>query len=261
MKFDNIIANAPYAKIGCDITKNVIEQNPDSNYAMLGTRSMFKPFYADTLACQFVQIGQYELGTNKKLDWGVEQAILLATNGWTEVVDNRKKVGENKVGIEHMAPSSACFLKGRISHLVGMGIGAVNIQAYTHRRTSHLVGVDRPWIDHTGSMGRSRTATLVQAPQGQIPYDAYTRRRSIAIVQVNKSGPYLGGAMDRHTANVTDTKPTDVKLRNGYIYVSFETFEEACECAIDIISWTNPTDSHYRCVRWGFVTGLVSHER
>jgi len=37
MKFDNIIANPPYAKIGCDITKKVIEQNPDSNYAMLGT--------------------------------------------------------------------------------------------------------------------------------------------------------------------------------------------------------------------------------
>jgi len=218
MTFDCIIANPPYAKIGCDITKKVIEQNPDSNYAMLGTRSMFKPFYADTLACAFVQIGKYELGTNKKLDWGVEQAILLATNGWTEVVDNRKKDGKNKVDIDHMTPSSGCFQTGHISH-------------------------------------------LVQAPQGQIPYDAYTRRRSIAIVQVNKSGPYLGGAMDRHTANVTDTKPTDVKLRNGYIYVSFETFEEACECAIDIISWTNPTDSHYRCVKWGFVTGLVSHER
>ena len=187
MKFDCILANPPYAKVGCDITKKVIEQNPDSNYAMLGTRSMFKPFYADTLACAFVQIGRYELGSNQKLDWGVEQAILLATNGWTEVVDNRKL-----------------------------------------------------WIDHTRSMGRTRNTHLVQ---------------------VNKSGPYLGGAMDRHTVNVTDIKPTDVKLRNGYIYVSFETFEEACECAIDIISWTDPTDSHYRCVRWGFVTGLVSHER
>lgn len=197
MKFDNIIANPPYAKIGCDITKKVIEQNPDSNYAMLGTRSMFRAFYADTLACQFVQIGRYELGSNNKLDWGVEQAILLATNGWTEVVDNRKKDGKNKVGIDHMIPSSSCFQETRISHLV----------------------------------------------------------------QVNKSGPYLGGAMDRHTANVTDTKPDDVKLRNGYIYVSFETFEEACECAIDIVSWKNPTDSHYRCIRWGFVTGLRSHER
>jgi hypothetical protein len=217
MRFDCIIANPPYAKIGCDITRKVIENNPDSNYAMLGTRSMFRPFYADILACQFVQIGQYELGTNKKLDWGVEQAILLATNGWTEVVDNRKKEGDYKAG----APE------------------AIARQAWNHRtRSSHLVGVDRPRIDHTGSMGRSRTATLVQ---------------------VNKSGPYPGGAMDGHMANVTDTKPTDVKLRNGYIYVSFETFEEACECAIDIISWKNPTDSHYRCVRWGFVCGLVPH--
>ena len=197
MNFDCIIANPPYAKIGCDITKKVIENNPDSNYAMLGTRSMFKPFYADTLACAFVQIGKYELGSNVKLDWGVEQAILLATNGWTEVIDNRKKDGKYKAGVDHMAPSSRCFLKGRISCLVGIGIGATNPQAYTNLRST----------------------TLVQ----------------------------------------TDNKKPN--LRNGYIYVAFETFEEACECAIDIISWKNPTDSHYRCVRWGFVTGLVSHER
>lgn len=172
MHFDNILANPPYSTIGVDITKNIIKQNPDSNYAMLGTRSMMKKHY-DRLACQYVQVGKYLLGTNENLHW-VEQAILLATNGWTEVVDNRKKDSGN-------------------------------------------------WV------------------------------------QVNKSGPYLGATMDRHTANVTDTKPTDVKLRNGYIYVAFETFEEACDCAIDIISWTDPTDSHYRCIRWGFVKGLVPH--
>lgn len=218
MNFDCILANPPYAKIGCDITKHLMEQCPDSNYAMLGTRSMFKPFYADTLACQFVQIGKYELGSNIKLDWGVEQAILLATNGWTEVIDNRnKKDGGYKVGIDHMDPTQTLYQRGR---------------------TAHLVGVDRPRVDHPACMGRSRTATLVQ---------------------VNKSRPYLGGAMDRTTANVTDIKPTDVKLRKGYIYVSFDTFEEACECAVDIISWTNPTDSHYRCIRWGFVCGLEPH--
>lgn len=119
MKFDNIIANPPYAKIGCDITKKVIEQNPDSNYAMLGTRSMFKPFYADTLACAFIQIGRYELGSNQKLDWGVEQAILLATNGWTEVVDNRKKKGNN---------------------VVQMSQGQIPQEAYTRLRNAHLVG-------------------------------------------------------------------------------------------------------------------------
>jgi hypothetical protein len=216
MKPDLIFANSPYGKPGVEITKYIMENFPDANYAMLNTRSAFKKYY-DKLACQFVQIGRYELGSNNKLDWGVEQAILLATNGWTEVVDNRKKEGDYKAG----APE------------------AIARQAWNHRtRSSHLVGVDRPRIDHTGSMGRSRTATLVQ---------------------VNKSGPYPGGAMDGHMANVTDTKPTDVKLRNGYIYVSFETFEEACECAIDIISWKNPTDSHYRCVRWGFVCGLVPH--
>lgn len=219
MTFDCIIANPPYAKIGCDITKKVIEQNPDSNYAMLGTRSMFKPFYADTLACAFVQIGKYELGSNVKLDWGVEQAILLATNGWTEVVDNRKKVGENKVGVGSISRCSYAFTDYRTSHLVGSPV-ALERAAWNHR-----VG----------------NATLVQLSSADTVGDAATHQRSTTLVQVNKS--------------------FDVKLRNGYIYVAFETFEEACECAIDIISWTDPTDSHYRCVRWGFVQGLVPHER
>lgn len=201
-----------------------MEQCPDSNYAMLGTRSMFKPFYADTLACQFVQIGKYELGSNIKLDWGVEQAILLATNGWTEVIDNRKKKdGGNKVGAVQMWLNHTGYMgRTRNAHLVGIEHMSPSSRSFQIGRTSHLVG----------------TATLVQ---------------------VNKSGPYPGGAMDRTTANVTDIKPTDVKLRNGYIYVSFDTFEEACECAVDIISWTNPTDSHYRCIRWGFVCGLEPH--
>lgn len=217
MNFDCILANPPYAKIGVDITRNVIENNPDSNYAMLGTRSMFKPFYAYTLACQFVQIGKYELGSNQKLDWGVEQAILLATNGWTEVVDNRKKVGENKVGIENMLPTHKGFHAGHTSHLVGTAQSPLTLYAQTILRSTTLVGspvaLERAAWNH-----RVRNATLVQA-----------------------------------------NKPLDVKLRNGYIYVAFETFEEACECAIDIISWKNPTDSHYRCIRWGFVCGLVPH--
>ena len=216
MKFDCIIANVPYGKIGVDITRNVIKQNPDSNYAMLGTRSMFKPFYKDTLACAFVQIGKYELGSNVKLDWGVEQAILLATNGWTEVIDNRKKVGENKVDIDQLSPS---FSIGRIPHLVGTPV-AIERVAWNHR---------------------ARNAHLVQIPRSDTAGAAATHSRSTTLVQANKS--------------------VDVKLRNGYMYVAFETFEEACECAIDIISWKNPTDSHYRCVRWGFVQGLVPHGR
>lgn len=209
MKPDLILANAPFGKPGVDITKYIMENFPDANYAMLNTRSAFKKYY-DKLACQYATIGKYLLGTNENLHW-VEQAILLATNGWTEVVDNRKKDGGNKVGVNKL------------------------------------------WACLTGSTGPTRNTHLVQMSQGQIPQEAYTRLRNATLVQVNKSGPYLGATMD--------TKPTDVKLRNGYIYVSFETFEEACECAIDIISWTNPTDSHYRCVKYGFVTDLRSHEK
>lgn len=225
MNFDCIIANPPYAKIGCDITRKVIEQNPDSNYAMLGTRSMLKPFYADTLACQFVQIGRYELGSNNKLDWGVQQAILLATNGWTQVVDNRKKVEENKVGV---------------------ALSSCSMHAQTHQRTSHLV----------------------QMSQGQIPQEAYTRLRNATLVGVSIQTTSTAIVINKDsfpTETDKDVPPStcngkrDYNLRSGYLYVSFETFEEACECAIDIISWKNPTDSHYRCVRWGFVCGLVPH--
>ena len=222
MRFDCIIANPPYAKIGCDITKKVIENNPDSNYAMLGTRSMFKPLYEDTLACQFVQIGRYEFGSNKKLDWGVEQAILLATNGWTQVIDNRKRKDRQpfqegvSVGTNYMDIRMAVHLRVRTSHLVGMGIGAINPQAYTDLRTATLVAV-------------------------------------------GKQKAHQCGFNDYRTSTLTDKN--NATLRNGYIYVSFDTFEEACECAIDIVSWKNPTDSHHRCVRWGFVVGLVSHER
>lgn len=237
MYFDCILANPPYAKIGVDITRNVIEQNPDSNYAMLGTRSMFKPFYADTLACQFVQIGKYELGTNKKLDWGVEQAILLATNGWTEVVDNRKKGVMNKVGICECSPKHG-LTTYRTSHLVGVNHIYPTQISYQKGRISHLVGAPSA-LERQARNHRVRNATLVQLSRADTVGVAATHQRSTTLVQVNKS--------------------VDVKLRNGYIYVAFETFEEACECAIDIISWTNPTDSHYRCVRWGFVCGLIPH--
>lgn len=237
MNFDCIIANPPYGKIGVDVTKNVIKQNPDSNYAMLGTRSMFKPFYADTLACQFVQIGKYELGSNVKLDWGVEQAILLATNGWTEVVDNRKKEGGNKVGVNHIwLDHTGCMGQTRNAHLVGTPVSIERV-AWNHRaRNAHLVGIDQLSPNFRGfSIGRISH-----------------------LVQINRSDTI--GAAARHCRSAT-LVPDDVKLRKGYIYVSFETFEEACECAIDMISWTNPTDSHYRCVRWGFVQELRAHKK
>lgn len=203
MKPDLIFANSPYGKPGVEITKYIMENFPDANYAMLNTRSAFKKYY-DKLACAFVQIGRYELGSNNKLDWDVEQAILLATNGWTEVVDNRKKDGKNKVGIENMSPCLKGFQVGRISHLVGVSIQTTS--------TANVINND----------------SFLTETDKDVPPSTCNGKR-------------------------------DYNLRSGYLYVSFETFEEACECAIDIISWKNPTDSHYRCIRWGFVCGLVPH--
>lgn len=200
MCFDCILANSPYGKPGVDITKYIMENFPDANYAMLNTRSAFKKYY-DKLACAFVQIGKYELGTNKKLDWGVEQAILLATNGWTEVIYNRKKKGDNTV---QMSPGCRGFQSGHTSHLVGISIQTTSTASVINK-DSFLTETDK-----------------------DVPPSTCNGKR-------------------------------DYNLRSGYLYVSFETFEEACECAIDIISWTNPTDSHYRCVKWGFVCGLIPH--
>lgn len=211
MCFDCILANSPYGKPGVDITKYIMENFPDANYAMLNTRSAFKKYY-DKLACAFVQIGKYELGSNQKLDWGVEQAILLATNGWTEVVDNRKRKDRQpfqegvSVGTNYMDIRMAVHLRGRTSHLVGISIQTTSTASVINK-DSFLTETDK-----------------------DVPPSTCNGKR-------------------------------DYNLRSGYLYVSFETFEEACECAIDIISWKNPTDSHYRCVKWGFVTGLVSHER
>lgn len=234
MKPDLILANSPYGKPGVDITKYIMENFTDANYAMLNTRTAFKKYY-DKLACAFVQIGKYELGSNQKLDW-VEQAILLATNGWTEVVDNRKKGGKNNVGVGSVRLDKAAF---------------------TDYRTSHLVGVNHIWLDHTGCMGRTRSTHLAQMSQGKIPQEAYTRLRNATLVQMSCADTLGAAATHRRSATLVTDK--DYQHLSGYMYVAFETFEEACECAIDIISWTNPTDSHYRCVRWGFVTGLVPH--
>lgn len=47
--------------------------------------------------------------------------------------------------------------------------------------------------------------------------------------------------------------------RPGRVYRVFDTPEEAYECALDLVSWTNPTDSHDRCVKWGFITDYQPH--
>lgn len=225
MKPDLIFANAPFGKPGVDITKYIMENFPDANYAMLNTRTAFKKYY-DKLACQYATIGKYLFGTNENLHW-VEQAILLATNGWTEVVDNRKQDGGNKVGMNSIFTSKTSYYECHTAHLVQVNKSGPALGGAMDRKTCSLVGV---------SIQTTSTANVIN--------------RDSFLTETDKDIPPI----------ICNGK-RDYNLRSGYLYISFETFEEACECAIDIISWKNPTDSHYRCVRWGFVCGLIPHKK
>lgn len=89
MKPDIIFSNPPYGKPGVDIMHHLMNQQKQAQMSVLGNISMFKK-YTDKLAIKLVQVGAYEYGTNKRLPWGVEQAIFLATtNGYTVVIKNK----------------------------------------------------------------------------------------------------------------------------------------------------------------------------
>ena len=142
-------------------------------------------------------------------------------------MDNRKKCGENKVGMNSIFTSKTSYYECHTTHLVGTAKSPLEMYAQTHLRSAYLVGV---------GIQTTSTASVIN--------------KDFFLTETDKEVPPS-----------TCNGKRDYNLRSGYLYVSFETFEEACECAIDIISWTNPTDSHYRCVRWGLVQGLLGHER
>ena len=84
MTFDNIIANPPYSKIGCDITKYVLNNVSYKDISILGTRSMFRK-HNDVLSIEYVYITNWVLNPLSKVNW-VQQLILLGHKGHCEVI-------------------------------------------------------------------------------------------------------------------------------------------------------------------------------
>lgn len=87
MTFDNIIANPPYSKIGCDITKYILDNVSYRDISMLGTRAMFKK-HNDVLNIEYIYINGYTLSPVTKCKW-VEQIVLLGHKGHCEVIPKR----------------------------------------------------------------------------------------------------------------------------------------------------------------------------
>lgn len=112
MFFDCIIANPPYAKIGCDIVKKIMYDVPHKDISLLGTRAMLAK-HNDRLALEYVYIEEYVLNPVCKVKW-VSQLILLGHKGsckvipatcyrWKEVKSNELRIAfslEGK-GISH----------------------------------------------------------------------------------------------------------------------------------------------------------------
>lgn len=78
MIFGNIIANPPYSKIGCYITKYVLDEIPHNEISLLGTTQMLSS-HNDQLAMEYVYIEKNVLKPKIRLNW-VQQMIVL---GWT----------------------------------------------------------------------------------------------------------------------------------------------------------------------------------
>ena len=84
MNFDCILANPPYAKIGCDIVNKIVYDVPHKDISLLGTRAMLGK-HNKRLALEYVYIADYVLNPVCKVRW-VQQLILLGHKGSCRVV-------------------------------------------------------------------------------------------------------------------------------------------------------------------------------
>ena len=102
MNFDCILANPPYAKIGVDITKKIINEIPHKDISLLGTRAMLGK-HNKRLALEYVYIEDYVLNPVCKVIW-VSQLILLGHKGSCNVVsstcyEHKQQVKPNEIRV------------------------------------------------------------------------------------------------------------------------------------------------------------------
>ena len=84
MRFDCIIANPPYAKIGCDIVNKIMYDVPHDDISLLGTRAMLGK-HNDKLCLEYIYIERYTLSPVTRCEW-VQQLILLGHKGSCKVI-------------------------------------------------------------------------------------------------------------------------------------------------------------------------------
>lgn len=84
MKFDNILANPPYDKIGVEITNIIINEIPYKDISILGTRPMLGK-HNERLALGYVYIEDYILEPPTKCKW-VSQLVMLGHKGSCNVI-------------------------------------------------------------------------------------------------------------------------------------------------------------------------------
>ena len=87
MKFDNIIGNFPFGKIGVDITNKITKEIPYNDISVLGTTAMLSK-HNDVLSLEYVYIADYTLNPITKCKW-VNQLILLGHKGSCDVVPKK----------------------------------------------------------------------------------------------------------------------------------------------------------------------------
>lgn len=256
MKPDIIFSNPPYGKPGVDIVHHLMNHQKQAQMSMLGNISMFKR-YADRMAIQLVQIGAFEYGTNKRLPWGVEQAIFLATtNGYTVVIKNKLSGETRNEYIPNLETTVfqnvGALMNDSYARLRGLNCVIANISEITGKQqmTSHCLS--------TTSVDK-----IVCPAKHDIKQKLQMTYRDVNAIYT-KENPTVEmpmGAINLY--KYTDTRTGNIQehplCRPGRVYRVFDTAEEAYECALDLVSWVNPTDSHDRCVKWGFITDYQPH--
>ncbi len=133
MTFDHIITNPPYGKIGCDITKTLLNDIPHKEISILGTRTMLCK-HNDHLALEYVYIEDYILEPPTKCKW-VSQIILLGHDGKCTIIPltsyqgNREEEKPNELRIPFIRKTS-----GNIG-------GSINTFLTRNRATSEILSL------------------------------------------------------------------------------------------------------------------------